>query len=107
MLFCGCYFVIVINLSVKDFNCYILPHLIISKFPNPAQNVLYVQAQSSAAYERKIELINLQGRIVQAQILASGDLTSRFDVSHLASGIYAIRWTDRQHSGVRKVIVMH
>lgn len=59
--------------------------------PNPAQRNLVVEAKNGVVYDQKIELINLQGQVVEAKTLNAGNTVCSFDVSAVAAGMYVVR----------------
>lgn len=63
-----------------------------SVFPNPAQNIIVMQAHKSVLADQKVELMNMQGQVIQTQILKKGYAVCQFEVKNLPSGVYAVRW---------------
>lgn len=76
-----------------------------SASPNPARNVVVVQAQNTTSFDRVITLMNLQGQTVQSRILEQGNTVGHFDVSHLAAGVYVVQLADGARSTGVKVVV--
>jgi hypothetical protein len=76
-------------------------------FPNPAQVSLVVQTQIATAFDRTIELINLQGIVVQTQVLKQGNTTCTLLLQDTIPGVYAIRCFDLHHNIMVKTLVVH
>jgi hypothetical protein len=74
-------------------------------FPNPAKDRLVVQTKNIADFDRKVELMNLQGQVVQTQILEQGKMVCLFDVTNLPSGMYAVKWLEGKDLKAVKVVV--
>lgn len=77
-----------------------------SVFPNPAQDRLAVQFREPTALDRKIELINLAGQVLQTQILEQGHTVCHFDLSEMASGICVVRCLDEHAAHALKVVLL-
>jgi hypothetical protein len=74
--------------------------------PNPAQDILVVQSKDAAAYDRRIELVNLQGQVVRTQVLEQGNTVCKIDLQQVTSSIYIVRSPDANHSAAIKVSVI-
>lgn len=61
-----------------------------SFFPNPAQDVLKVEYAGSSK-PSKIEILDLNGRVLQSQDLAQGEGATEFQISDLSNGVYLLR----------------
>jgi hypothetical protein len=77
----------------------------VSIYPNPANEVLVVQSHLGAQVNRKVELVDALGRIVQTQTLFQGSTMAYFDLQTVYEGIYFVRVTDGDNVQVEKVIV--
>lgn len=75
-------------------------------YPNPAKEVLTVQAPISTPYNRRIDLVNLQGQVVQNQVLEQENTACQFDLKNITAGIYFVRWQDENRVHTQKVAVM-
>jgi photosystem II stability/assembly factor-like uncharacterized protein len=74
-------------------------------FPNPVQDVLTVAVTDSDPAEYLLLLNDLQGRLMSRQKLqASGDWTTRFDLSALPAGSYVLTIASAQ-GAVSRVVV--
>lgn len=74
-------------------------------FPNPAKKQVTIQVfDSNEAFEKSIQLINLQGQVVKNQIMKNSTLT--FNVDSFSPGYYFIRITGNVgQTQVRKLII--
>lgn len=64
-----------------------LPPSAIRVFPNPAQDVVYLETERTIS---RVEVYALDGRLVSSQIPGEADVT-RINVAHLASGMYILK----------------
>lgn len=76
-----------------------------SVFPNPAQDRLVVQFRNPSAVDRKMELINLQGAVLQTQQLNAGATKAYFDLKNIAAGTYTVRLPGESLAPAVKVVV--
>ena len=71
-------------------------------FPNPANDIIYIQIKDNATTDISIQIISAFGTIVdQFLINSSGvELSNRINIEHLPSGIYVINTliSDKVHS---------
>lgn len=74
-------------------------------FPNPARQRLTVKAQKTAAFDRRIDLFNLQGGLVWSGFLAAGAEFLEVDLAGVTSGTYLIRVSDGQAAVLKKIVV--
>jgi hypothetical protein len=74
-------------------------------FPNPVSDRLFVNIPNAFATNKTVQLINLQGQVVQNQRLASSETACQFDVRGLPTGIYAVKWSDERGVFSRKVMI--
>jgi len=72
----------------------------ISIMPNPASEVLAVQISNGQQQAVKVELIDLQGRIIAVQSIFPGSTMAHFDVRKLYAGDYLVRVFTHQGSFV-------
>jgi hypothetical protein len=78
----------------------------ISIMPNPASEVLAVQISNGQQQDVKVELIDLQGRIVVVQSIFAGSTMAHFDVRKLYGGDYLVRIFTPQGSFVERVVIL-
>jgi len=73
--------------------------------PNPTTGNLTLKTSEAAKTERKIEVFDLQGRLVQETIMAAGETSVLMDLSGLVSGIFVVRWAGLEGVFAQKIIV--
>ena len=78
----------------------------ISIMPNPASEVLAVQISNGQQQDVKVELIDLQGRIVAVQSIFAGSTMAHFDVRKFYGGDYLVRVFTPQGSFVERVVIL-
>ena len=78
----------------------------ISVMPNPSSEVLAVQISVSQHQDVKVELLDLQGRIVAVQSILTGSTMAHFDVRKLYAGDYFVRVFTPQGSFVERVVIL-
>jgi len=74
-------------------------------FPNPSYDVLMVQCTVSQAYNRSVELLDMQGKLVQTQTLFQGSTLCYFDMRTVYSGTYFVRVSDGKNMTTSKIVV--
>ena len=74
-------------------------------YPNPTQNTLYVELGENSALSGRIEIADINGRVVHATYLPMGTEKIQLDIGHLDRGIYILQWIEAgQSKGVGKVV---
>lgn len=74
-------------------------------YPNPTQNTLYVELGEESAFSGRIEISDINGRVVQATYLAPATMKIRLDIGQLDRGIYILQWIESgQTRGVSKIV---
>ena len=63
-------------------------------FPNPAKDLLVIQAYTSKPVDRKVELCDMTGRLVQTEVLRQGSTMCYFDTRTIYQGSYIVRISD-------------
>jgi hypothetical protein len=58
---------------------------VVSIYPNPAKDVLYVSAAAGA----EVSLLDMSGKLIASQIVEGAEVD--FDISHMAQGVYMVR----------------
>ena len=76
-------------------------------FPSPATDLLVVQSKLAETFDRKVELINMEGRTVQMQYLYQGSTMCYFDVQTLYAGMYFVRISAGNQVNTKKVNIVH
>jgi len=75
-------------------------------YPNPAHNLVYVNLGASTDDSGRIELLDVNGKIVLAEHVPSGYQIIQLDLDQLNRGIYILRWIEsEQVRGVSKVVI--
>lgn len=75
-------------------------------YPNPAKDLLTVESKSPTMQDSRIELISLQGQVVQTQVMPQGGRICQFDLRGTTAGVYAVRWVGEQHRSAIKVVLL-
>jgi hypothetical protein len=73
--------------------------------PNPARETLTVKAKKTVAFDRRIDLFNLQGGLARCGVLVAGAEALEIDLTGMDSGIYVMRILDGQTAVLEKIIV--
>lgn len=74
-------------------------------FPNPAQDLLNVQVKNAFSFDQKIDFLNLQGQVLQSQILTQGSTMVQFGLQQVPSGVYLVRITGLNQVLAKKIVV--
>jgi len=82
------------------------PFNIITAYPNPSTNILYVQAETPKSYDRPITLINMMGETVVTGALKSGDTSVQLNIADISSGVYFVKVSDNVNSGIFKITIL-
>ena len=82
---------------------------LVDAYPNPAQNVLTIQAQLASKSAVRVSLVNLIGQVVTTTTAPVGDLQRGLTVntSNLAEGLYVVRVNTSEGTFTTKVQVRH
>jgi hypothetical protein len=80
-------------------------NLKVSIYPNPANDVLFIQSHLGGQTNRKVELVDALGKIIQTQTLFQGSTMCYFDLQTVYAGIYFVRVTDGDKVETSKVVV--
>jgi len=88
-----------ITQTITGFKEYGMDKLLISVYPNPAQNIVTI---SSAVDLEKITLLNALGQ--EVLVLNKPEQKQEIGISHLPAGIYFIKAENRQGLGLFKVV---
>ncbi len=78
----------------------------IQVYPNPATNYLQIESKDINTTPLHISIYSLQGDMVLTKTL-SAKSHQTIDVSHLASGMYAVVLRSQQATRVRKINIQH
>ena len=77
----------------------------ISIFPNPTNDILAVQAPIAESFNRTVELIGLDGKVLQIKTLYQGSSICYFDIQALYAGVYFVKISVGQSSKTMKVVI--
>ena len=77
----------------------------INIFPNPASDLIAVQAQGLVGQNILIELYDMTGRKVLQSQIEAGSTIAYFDVETLYSGAYVIKLSSNEETISKRVIV--
>ena len=75
--------------------------------PNPTQETLTIQTPVSESFNRTIELINTDGKVLKTNVLNQGNTTVYLDIRLVPSGIYLVKMTAGQSSKTAKAVIGH
>lgn len=73
--------------------------------PNPATGQFSIKTLEPAGTDRRIELMDLNGRSVRSAVLPAGETTARVELDGLSKGIYLARIKSGTWSEVKKVMI--
>ena len=74
-------------------------------YPNPAKDIIYVEATFENMSNMQVELIDVSGRIAQRTIVRPDSPIQELHVKDLARGTYMMRVTADEHVGVKTIIL--
>jgi hypothetical protein len=74
-------------------------------FPNPAASKLYVKTGAHSI--QKIELLNMQGKLIKVFDNISQDTTTdlQLDLNGISSGVYFVSIQGKETTTVRKIVI--
>ncbi len=77
-------------------------------FPNPADNLIYIQISGCSSDRAEIEILDMTGKIVRKErisVLNTASIQYPLDVSGLPAGLYTIRGKTTDRSGFARFVV--
>ena len=77
----------------------------VTVFPNPSNEFLAIQAPQSETYDRKVELIGLDGKVLQTNTLYQGSTIAYLDIRTVYAGIYLVKISAGQNIKTMKVVI--
>jgi hypothetical protein len=80
----------------------------ISIYPQPSSGWLNVRIQMRESVERlQLDLLDLTGRELKKEIIEypGTDFTGQFDINHLPNGVYLMKFSAREQTLVKKIIL--
>ncbi len=75
-------------------------------YPNPVKEKLILKFKNANSYSTNMELINLQGQMIQSYQLDKGQLISILDLENIPSGVYALRYFDKTQIAHYKMLII-
>lgn len=85
------------NINDKDLD--------VTIFPSSANDILVIQSNISQPYDREVELLNIEGKLVQKQNLYQGSTMCYFDLQTVYSGIYFVKISGGNRSKTKKILI--
>jgi phosphatidylserine/phosphatidylglycerophosphate/cardiolipin synthase-like enzyme len=84
-----------------------LSYSVLKVFPNPTQNQLTIQLDVLQSTEYQLQVLDLQGKVVQAQNdrLNTGAQNIELDLNHLDAGTYFVHLVSDYQNQIIKVVV--
>jgi hypothetical protein len=83
-----------------------MENLDISLYPNPAQDLLYIDAELKTGGEFIVEMYDITDRIVFSEIHHGyGKYENRIDVKNMSQGVYFVRVRNKEVYFVKRIIV--
>ena len=76
-----------------------------SIFPNPTNDFLAIQAPTSESFNRTVELIGLDGKVLQTKTLYQGSTICYFDIRTIYSGVYMVKVSAGKSVKTTKVVI--
>ncbi|MCP4309875.1 MAG: T9SS type A sorting domain-containing protein [Bacteroidetes bacterium] len=74
-------------------------------YPNPTQSTIYVNLGDETEYPGRLELRDINGRMVLSEALPFGTRNIQINISHLTRGIYILQWIESDRiQGVSKIV---
>ena len=76
-------------------------------FPNPAKDQINIQFLNPNQEDARIELYNVQGQLIQAQIIEKGSSKAKYslDISEVPNGLYLVKLTVGEEFSSQKVTI--
>jgi len=74
-------------------------------YPNPASDHFFLNLGSRSQSVGRVELLDLNGRLLQQEIVPPGSQVIRMDIQDLDVGLYIVKWTGADGSrGLSKIV---
>jgi len=73
----------------------------LSIYPNPTQDIIYINLGKRTDHAGRIEVTDLNGRRVLDEQISAGVQIFSLDVNHLQRGLYIIRWMETEHAAAK------
>ena len=75
-------------------------------FPNPSSNIVVIMVQGLVKTDVQLQLVDMQGKLVQATEILAGQTMGYFDIQTLYNGVYFIKATSGTNSTQYKINVV-
>jgi hypothetical protein len=76
-------------------------------YPNPTQNRAYFAFGKATLQNSSLQIINQNGKIIDAIKIAENSVSTYYDFSNLKEGLYYVRWINLNQQKVKKLVVIH
>ncbi len=77
----------------------------VTVFPNPAKDLLVIQTYTPKTIDRKVTLYDINGKLVQSEIIRQGSTMCYFDLQTIYQGTYLVVVSDGKNSITKKIAV--
>jgi len=77
----------------------------LSVYPNPSSGLVTVEIDHNRGSELSMEILDVNGKIVYADIFHSGSGAEDIDLASFSSGIYFVRIISKDYFGIKKLIL--
>jgi PKD repeat protein len=74
-------------------------------YPNPAREVIYIETDEQVKDELKIELVNMEGKVVYTSSFEQNARFTEIDIRNYARGVYFLRLSTDHNQFMKKVVV--
>ena len=78
---------------------------IIKVFPNPASDIVAIQIVDLVSTDLKVELYDVNGRLVQSNSINAGQTITYFDIQAIYNGVYYVKISDDVNSISKSIII--
>ena len=78
-----------------------------SVFPNPANDLLHIQLNTTTKNHTEIMLFNVVGTLTRKAEIFSGRQQLSIDISNLAPGTYFLKVSENNISSTKKIMIVH
>lgn len=80
-------------------------NLNINVLPNPATDLIAVQAYGLVETDLKVELIDIRGKLIRETTIPSGSTIAYFDVQTIYQGVYLVKISSDNYAITKKVMI--
>lgn len=93
--------------STADINILDINEMNISIFPNPASELIAIQVNGLVKEDIKIQLMDMNGKLVLENKILKGQTISYFDIQTLHNGSYIISLSNSKSTSTKKIVINH